>query len=296
MGDEDAQLQRVLECLHQRFGITSTPIVHNKVRATLEKLPVVVMSHWIGVLESSPANHPESLALVETLTVHETYFFRDLPQIEQTRAEIRRILEIKRQSSYPSFRIWSAACSSGEELTTLAIVTLEELTKLGEAVSTSSGGIEVAPRWNLDFFGSDVSRQVLRLAQDATYRRVAELHPFRATPRQYMRFFEFVHKQSVPGLGVAEYFEICGWLRRYMRFGQFNLMSAAPPVTDVDIVFCRNVLIYIDNDYIPGIQQMLLQSLNNDGILGLGPADTSAVPSQVEAMLGPNSVLYRKVK
>ncbi|TMF05368.1 MAG: protein-glutamate O-methyltransferase CheR [Chloroflexi bacterium] len=161
--------------------------------------------------------------LVEYLTVGETYFFRDPAQIAALRETILPDL-VKQRWSERRLRVWSAGCSTGEETYTLAILLRETLAISG---------------WDVQLVGTDVNRESLRHARDARYAAWS----FRATPDPLRdRYFE-------PIVGDS------GWrliepIRRMARFTWMNLGAEriVPPAAELDLVVCRNVTIYFDED------------------------------------------------
>ena len=156
---------------------------------------------------------------IERLTTKETYFFRQeyqlrafrdqlLPQIAQANATRRRLA------------VWSAGCSTGEEAYTLAILILE------------SG---LFRNWDVKVVGSDICRGSVAAARRGIYREAA----FRTTSHE-LRSQYFAN--------VGEGAEVAPELKKICHFGQLNLMDSgrAVMVGQVDVIFCRNVLIYFD--------------------------------------------------
>jgi chemotaxis protein methyltransferase CheR len=186
-------------------------------------------------------------------------------------------------------RFWSAGCATGEEAYTLAVLGLLALRDAGLAEETSNGITCVAP-WEIDVLGSDISRQVVARGKAATY-AAQELGSFRHLPAEFDRFFPVLppHSDAV-GIELRGVHEA---IRRHVRFGQFNLMSVAPPETGFDIVLCRNVLIYLTVPARTIALSALQRALRTDGYLMLGPTDALADASHYEACWGEGAVAYR---
>lgn len=186
--------------------------------------------------------------VVEALTTHETSFFRDVKPFNAFRDSILpRIIESRRQRK--CLRIWCAACSSGQEPYSLAIL-------LAEMSATLTG-------WRVEIIGTDISALVLDRARRGVYSQ-----------------FE-VQRGMPPGL-LAKYFrrvgaewEVVDKVRSAVTFKQLNLLSDVSSIGSVDAVFCRNVLIYFDaptrQRVITGVEGVL----EPDGVLFLGGAEST---------------------
>lgn len=195
------------------------------------------------------ADGPEELeTAIEALTTHETYFFREPNQLRAFSRDVLPALHAANERTR-RLRLWSAGCSTGEEAYTLAMLLLEEPRFQG---------------WELEVFGTDLSRRVLAAARHAEYGAAS----LRATDaRRRRRFFE-----ERPGGRVAVIEEA----RRLVSFGQLNLLDDArrSVVGRVDAVFCRNVLIYLDLPARRRVLRGLYEALVPGGWLLLGHAES----------------------
>ena len=157
--------------------------------------------------------------IVERVTTNETYFFREGYQLDALRHEILpEVAKARRRGR--RLLIWSAGCATGEEAYTVAILLVE------------SG---LFADWDVRVFGSDVSRRVLQVARRAVYGH----HSFRQTEERYRRrYFREVEGR----------FQVRDEIKALTSFGQLNLMDAETMslLGEVDVVLCRNVLIYFD--------------------------------------------------
>lgn len=157
--------------------------------------------------------------IVESMTTHETLFFRDPNVFEALRNHIFPELVGRRQAT-KSLRIWSAACSSGQETYSLAMLALE----LGLA------------DWNIEIIATDLSNQILDRARAA-------------------RYLQLEMNRGLPASLLVKYFQRAGldWqlkenVRRMARFQPFDLRDNMSSLGYFDLVLCRNVLIYFDMD------------------------------------------------
>ncbi len=161
--------------------------------------------------------HPEEVqTMIDLLTTNETYFFRESRHFDFLRDEL---LATRRQRG--NFRIWSAACSSGEEAYSIAMVLAESL-----------------PHAPWEVFASDISTQVLARARTGRY----PLQRNEGIPAACMRKYCLPDAKS-----PRETFLIAPRIRQQVRFAQVNLTQAVSPgVGAFDVIFLRNVMIYFD--------------------------------------------------
>lgn len=262
-------VQRLLEVLRSFAGFRSTPHLQRKLEKVFRDMGPEELARWVDSLLADSSRR-ELTALVEDLTNHETYFFRDTPQLDVLAKNVLPdLVQRKLKSGDKTIRIWSAACSTGEETWTLALMTLQALLDAGVAREVRSGEVWMPPDWKLEVLGTDISRQAIRVARGAAYRTEA-LASFRQFPESYRRFFD-----DVPAVGSSQpaYRHVRESLRRHVSFELFNLVSAKPPCRQQDLVLCRNVLIYIDVAAHAAVQTMLAEALRPGGHLMLGVVD-----------------------
>ena len=235
-------------------------------RRTMMQFGVERRSHFVGTLKAraraageadaasyvrrvmSPAGEAELLALIDDLTINETTFFRNVPQLEmvknvalpETVARKRAAGEAKR------INVWSAACSTGQEVYTLAILAYEAL--------------RFAPGWDVRVFGTDISPTVIETARRGVY------------PKARL--------DTVPPGVLARYFDDAGdeirvkdLLRRVTLFQQHNLREQLPPGS-FDIIFCRNVMIYFSREEQTRLVQKFYERLAPGGFLFVGHSES----------------------
>jgi chemotaxis protein methyltransferase CheR len=219
-------------------------------------------------LRFSPIGAGEVEEAVERLTTKETYFLR---QEYQLKAFEREILPRLAQSTAQSRRlfVWSAGCSTGEEAYTIAILIHR---------SGLFGGHEVR------VIGSDISKVAIARARRGIYRHGS----FRATPPEFAT--QYFHETSEGAQVVDE-------IRRMCHFGQLNLLDAArvPFVGRVDVVFCRNVLIYFDVNSRRRVIDAFYERLLPGGYLLLGHSESLLnVTTAFELVHLSDDLVYRK--
>ncbi|HEX6734463.1 MAG TPA: protein-glutamate O-methyltransferase CheR [Azonexus sp.] len=207
--------------------------------------------------------HPDELqTMVDLLTTNETYFFREPKHFEFLRDEI-----IRKRSSAGTFRVWSAACSSGEEVYTLAMVLAENL-----------------PATPWEIVGSDISTQVLAKAASGHY----SLARTEGIPSGFMSKYCLKGVRSQAGT-----FLIAPELRKKTNFFQINLMHPVDAeIGEFEVIFLRNVMIYFDPQTKAKVVHNLLPRLKPGGHLIIGHSETlNGITDRVQAVL---PTIYRK--
>ena len=192
---------------------------------------------------TAPLASPLSRSLVDAMTTHETYFFRDDNFWKVLEAEILAKLVEKRRAG---LKIWSAACSHGQEPYSLAMMLEEkypELAKLTTIVAT------------------DVSEPAVERGKAGLYSTLEVNRGLNAV--RLIKHFE----KAEGG------FRIKPKLRERVQWRTHNLLAATPPANDCDLVLCRNVLIYFADDDRKKVFQGLEQALVRGGALGLGTGE-----------------------
>lgn len=185
-------------------------------------------------------------AIVDALTTNETSWFRDGGPFEALRKTILPEL-IKVRGAERSLRIWSAACSSGQEAYSVAMICREI----------------VPPGWQIDILGTDLSRDILGRAKAGRY---SQLEVNRGLPAPLL--VKWMRR-------VGTEWEIAPELRSMVRWEWMNLANPFPQLGRFDVVLLRNVLIYFDPPTKSGVLDRTRNVLRPDGYLLLGGAETT---------------------
>lgn len=262
-------LHQLMGGVEARFGIKPGGLVERKLGRIMEAVPAAAVEAWVASMNSLSADHPEWQSLVECLTVHETYFYREPELMEMTRRDILPHLEKTRQTSR-RLKIWSAACSSGEEAYDLAFLTLKYLHSRQKAM-WSEQGVRLTDGWSLSVLGIDISNQVLRTARDGVYSNIA-MGSIRDMPPEWKEMLDSVPPTDPRADRNEAFYAVRPWVRSFVNFSRFNLMDSRPPCEDVDLAFCRNVLIYFEDSVKRQVQTMLARAIVPGGVLVLGSA------------------------
>jgi chemotaxis protein methyltransferase CheR len=191
----------------------------------------------------------ELAVLIDNLTTNETYFFREAHQLrafsEEILPELRETLAARK-----TLRIWSAGCSTGEEPYTIAILMLE------------SG--DWWRDWRVEILGSDISQRVLAAARRGVYKKSAH----RATsPDMLAKYFVPDEKGD---------FRIIDRVRELVSFSCLNLLDPYKTslVSNMDVIFCRNVIIYFDREAKKKVIASFNDKLRDGGYLLLGHSES----------------------
>jgi chemotaxis protein methyltransferase CheR len=185
--------------------------------------------------------------VVEAMTTNETLFFRDKAPFQHFRDSIMPEI-LRARAGRRSIRIWCAAGSTGQEPYSLAMC----LKEMGAAISG----------WRIEILATDLSQEVLEKSKTGLY---SQFEVQRGLPIQLLvKYF----KQT------ADFWQVNADLRAMVQHRQMNLLHDYSPLGVFDVIFCRNVLIYFDQDTKVDIFNRLARATEADGFLVLGAAET----------------------
>jgi chemotaxis protein methyltransferase CheR len=216
-------------------------------------------------LLTSREGKQELVALLENLTVNETSFFRIRPQLELfQKFVLEEILRRKQERRDWNLRIWSAGCSTGQEPYTLAILVSDALAyyylRHPLPFEMPSPKPLIPPPWKVEIIASDINYSALLTAQQGVYTE-AQMDTVDYTCR--LRYFD----------KVGDKYSVKPALKSLVQFDFHNLKAEYLPQRN-DVIFCRNVMIYFDQDTKTGIFDRLAKALEADGVLALGAAES----------------------
>jgi chemotaxis protein methyltransferase CheR len=239
---EFSQFQRLI---HEIAGISLSPakkpLVLGRLAKRLAHHGVSSYGDYFRLLQRDGANGELQIA-VDLLTTNETYFFREHKHFDFLRDEV-----FSRHRPGRPLRAWSAACSSGQEAYTLAMVMADTL---GETP------------WEI--FASDISLRVLERARGGHY----AIEQAQKVPRHYL------NRYCLKGVGSQDgTFIVAPPLRRHVRFEQINLNRTLPDVGEFDVILLRNVMIYFDAETKRQVVNRLCATLRKNGHLIVGHSE-----------------------
>jgi chemotaxis protein methyltransferase CheR len=218
------------------------------VAGRMEATRTTTVSGYLGML-AGDAGAAERQHLIDVVTIQETHFFRNPPQIRALRQHVLPELVRRAVTSDRPMTIWSAGCSTGEEPYSVAMM-IREL-------------MPMATRDHVRILGTDVSASALAQAATAQYgRRAVQM----AEPVDLARWF------SVDG----DSYRVRDDVRSLVEFRLHNLITEAPPFEpgEVDLLLCRNVTIYFNRDSTKALMDRFHTSLSDGGYLFLGHSET----------------------
>jgi len=224
------------------YGVTDQKVFESKVTDHVLELGYPSLLDYYYRLRYDDRDGSELRRLIEALTVHETYFFRELAPMRELVDYLARVVE---QRGYA--RVWSAACATGEEPYTLAML-LDERGILPE----------------VKIIATDISAAALARARSGQHSRrsLRDGHPV-ATATRYL---------EVSGSTVT----VSASIRSAVQFERLNLVdpAAIASLGVFDVILCRNVLIYFGDQRVQSVAASLASALHPDGLLAVGVSES----------------------
>jgi chemotaxis protein methyltransferase CheR len=233
-----------------RSGLMLTPdksyLLESRLLPVARKHDVKSVADLAAVMRTRPSTELVR-EVVEAMTTNESFFFRDIKPFDQFRNFVLPTL-LAARAGRRQIRIWSAACSSGQEPYTLAMILCEEHAKLAG--------------WSVEIVATDLSTEILDRAQSGLY---TQFEVQRGLPIQMLvKYF----KQE------GDRWQVTPAIRSMVRYRTFNLLDDPAPLGQFDVIFCRNVLIYFDQPTKSKVLDRMSRLMPSDGFLYLGGAET----------------------
>jgi chemotaxis methyl-accepting protein methylase len=249
--NDDEALDLLLEKVYLEGGYDFRDYKRRTVSHRLERrLQVAGTRTYLDYMQFLDTHPGEYRLLAEDLTIKTSGFFRSQYAFQQAATLVLpELVNHKREQDKHRLSIWSTACARGEEPYSIAIL-LNEF--LGNHLSD----------FDILVYATDVSQQALEEAQAGIY---SEKDIEGLTPPLLDKYFSYRN----------EAYRIRNGIRRMLRFSHFDLTSRARlPFSDIDCIFCRNVLIYLQQKLQERVLSTLYNSLSTPGYLILGEAET----------------------
>jgi chemotaxis protein methyltransferase CheR len=253
---EKHEFDRIARFLYDHCGIHLTDTKRDLVKARLAKRLRVTGIDTYGQYIDHVLADPEGIEcyeFIDALSTNLTSFFRESRHFDYLAQEL--LPEIVRRNQHTRrIRAWSAACSSGEEPYTLAIVLNETLPKIGAGRG-----------WDTKLLATDISTRVLKKAQLGVYGmdRVKSV-----APALRGKYFE------PRKIGGEEHAAVSPQLRSMITFARLNLMERWPFTGPFDFIFCRNVMIYFDKPTQEKLVARYYDLLTPGGVLFTGHSES----------------------
>jgi chemotaxis protein methyltransferase CheR len=258
-GMSDRDFLRVCGLIHERCGIRITQekkaLLEGRIRKRIGQLDCSSFHDYCEYLFSVKGLEAEIQPLIDVVTTNKTDFFREPWHFEFLRN--RALAEIQARNGAGltrPFRAWSAACSTGEEPYTLAMVLTD--------------AVEKRACCNFSILATDISSRVLQIAQDAIY------DSERVDPVPIPMRKKYLLKSKDPS---KQLIRIIPELRERIQFKQLNMMDEGYGISDsMDVAFCRNMIIYFDRPTQQRIVNKICDHLVPGGYLFMGHSETLA--------------------
>jgi len=254
----DAEFEKLRLLIYGQCGIKLPPVKKVMLRSRLSKrlrvLGLENFTDYFNYLNTTEGQSEELQPMIDVVTTNKTDFFREPHHFDYLRQEaLPEIIKKQRYQGEKQIRIWSSACSTGEEPYTIAM----EVNEFLESQGLNS---------NFQVMATDICTDVLNKARLAIYRH-NDVEPVPLPLRQ-----KYLTRSKDP---KCDQVRITPGLRTKVRFQSFNLIKDRFPFSEpMDIIFCRNVLIYFDRQTQEKVINRLCSQLKNGGILILGHSET----------------------
>ena len=237
--------------LRERSGLVLSAekqyLAESRLLPVARKHGLADLGELVGKLKVTTAAAPLTVEVIEAMTTNESFFFRDKVPFEHFRLTIMPAL-LAARAREKRIRIWCTAAATGQEPYSLAM----SLKAIGPALAG----------WRVEILATDLSNEVLAKAKAGIYN---QFEVQRGLPiQQLVKFFS----------QVGEAWQIAEEIRAMVKFRPLNLLADFSSLGTFDLVFCRNVLIYFDQDTKTGVLNRIARQMPSDGFLILGAAET----------------------
>jgi chemotaxis protein methyltransferase CheR len=260
----------IAELLKKRSGLVlgaeKSYLLESRLSPLAKKHKLANLDDLVTALTKDP-NGALATKVVEAMTTNESLFFRDSRPFEQLKKTLLPALA-KARGATRSLRVWSAACSHGQEPYSIAM-TIKEMGPLFAG-------------WKIEILATDIAQEVMARAKSGL-------------------FTQFEVQRGLPVTLLVKYFAKSGtrWqvdagIRAMVNFKEFNLLGDMRSLGQFDLIFCRNVLIYFDPPTKRKVLDGLAQRLVPDGALFLGGAETVLGLTEAVAPVPNERGLYMK--
>ncbi|MCF7911215.1 MAG: hypothetical protein K9M99_01700 [Candidatus Cloacimonetes bacterium] len=245
-------LSRIKTFLLENLGLLYTAKRDNELSRKIWEVAIMTKhktaESYINWLLSPRLRRADLELLASYITIGETYFLREGEAFDYLRNEYLNNFIYHNRKAERRLTVWSAGCSSGEEVYSLAGLIREMLPD--------------REKWQVRILGTDINPLVLEKARAGVYSKWS----FRKTPKWFMKYVEEDDENR---------YRICDCLKEMVEFRSHNLATEPALLSGVNIIFCRNVLIYFSQELIRKITAGFYDALVEEGLLVLSPVEVS---------------------
>lgn len=273
----DSEFVSLRDFIFEKTGIyirdNKKYLLKNRLINRIKELNLNSFEEYYYFLKYDPHKKEELNHLFAVISTNETSFFRNYPQIEIFRKNIvPEILDKKRKNRQNKLRIWCAGCSTGEEPYTLIMI-------LNEILSSEIG------KWNIKISANDLSSHVIKSAERGIYTS----YTLRNTPAHYLDKYFTKEKDGI--------YKIDEGLKKYIYFSTLNLNepSQTNQMEASDIIFCRNVIIYFNDEMKKKVVNAFYDNLHPGGYLFIGHSESlHNISRALKPCYYPGTIVYKK--
>lgn len=253
-----------------KYDENSKYLIQRRLSQRIQALKLDSFQKYYYYLLYDQNREPEMDNIFDLVTTNETYFFREERQLKAFSDEILpEIIQEKEKAGNKRLRIWSAGCSTGEEAYTIALIIHGQLSLKG---------------WDIDIFASDISQKTVSKARKGIYTQ----NSFRNVDEAIINIY--FTKEN-------EKYKIMDTIKNMVTFGKVNIIDERKLVLlgEVDIIFCRNVLIYFDTEAKKKAINNFYKRLRKYGFLLLGHSESLlGLSTQFQLRHFINDMVYQK--
>ena len=269
----DVQYRRFAAFVEEKCGIVlgdgKQYLVNSRLSSLLSKFRVQTVDDLINLAMEEKPNNKAQEEVIDAMTTNETLWFRDTYPYKALETII--LPELAKKAKYP-VRIWSAACSSGQEPYSIGMIIQEQMSKM----------LHIDPK-QTQIIGTDLSPEMLSICRRGQY----DVHALSRglSPERKEKFFRPTHNPNMMAIDSR--------VKSMVEFRPMNLLGSYALMGRFDVIFCRNVLIYFSNDVKADILRKLTMCLNPGGYLILGSTETLVgVADKYEMMRCNPGIIY----
>ncbi len=252
----DQEFQRLVDIVYKEAGITlqkKRDLVNARLATMVRKRKLAGPKAIIQQLENDKTG-TVLVELIDALSTNVTHFFREDHHFKfMKEVFLPNLVGDKKKERSKTIRIWSAACSTGTEPYSIAMVVKEFFESLAG--------------WDLKILATDISTKVLEVGERGIYSQ----KEVQTIPKAFLnRYFN-----RLPGKGLEKEYQIDAEMRKLVTFRRFNLLNPQYPFQrKFDLIFCRNVMIYFDQATKNKILQNFILHLSSSGYVFTGHAES----------------------
>jgi chemotaxis protein methyltransferase CheR len=265
----DVEFQLIRRLIYQKTGVFMNDhkkiLVTNRLRKRLEHFGFNSYKKYYDFITKDPAGYQEIIEFINCLTTNETYFFRHGEQLEYIVEILMPDINIEKSSKY--IQVWSAACSSGEEPYSLAMIIREKW------INSELDKVKIV--------ASDINREMIEKARIGTYKS-------HAVQRMSKFYRDKYFKKDI----LRQEYYISDQVKSMVNLYHHNLLNQFNR-ENIDIILCRNVLIYFDRVSKTRILENLHQTMRRGGYLITGYAESLFRNQNLFQYIKPT--IYRKI-